>query len=73
MEHVNDIVRSTCNGVAMSNVLDVGKKNYAELFVIFASNEIYTLSADENNEFGDFVFFDMPGWQSVSRQTLEHI
>lgn len=20
--------------------------------------------ADENNEFGDFVFFDMPGWQS---------
>lgn len=20
--------------------------------------------ADENTEFGDFVFFDMPGWQS---------
>ena len=43
MEHVNDVVRATCDGKAMSNVLDV---------------------ADENTEFGDFVFFDMPGWQS---------
>ena len=43
MEHVNDVVRSTCGGKAMSNVLDV---------------------ADTNNEFSDFVFFDMPGWQT---------
>ncbi|KAL7479021.1 hypothetical protein ACHAW6_004767 [Cyclotella cf. meneghiniana] len=43
MEHVNDIVRATCDGVAMPNVLDV---------------------ADTNSEFGDFVFFDMPGWQT---------
>ena len=26
MEHVNDVVRATCGGKAMSNVLDVGKK-----------------------------------------------
>mmetsp|Transcript_40302 Transcript_40302/g.72605 ORF Transcript_40302/g.72605 Transcript_40302/m.72605 type:complete len:347 (-) Transcript_40302:1426-2466(-) len=44
MEHVNDVVRSTCGGKAMANVLDV---------------------ADTNSEFGDdFVFFDMPGWQT---------
>lgn len=43
MEHVNDVVRSRCDGMAMPNVLDV---------------------ADENSEMGDFVFFDMPGWQT---------
>ena len=43
MEHVNDIVRSKCDGKAMTNVLDV---------------------ADTNEEFADFVFFDMPGWQT---------
>jgi hypothetical protein len=43
MEHVNDVVRASCEGTAMANVLDV---------------------ADENTEFGDFVFFDMPGWQT---------
>jgi hypothetical protein len=25
MEHVNDVVRASCDGKAMSNVLDVGK------------------------------------------------
>jgi hypothetical protein len=25
MEHVNDVVRATCDGKAMANVLDVGK------------------------------------------------
>ncbi|KAL3780106.1 hypothetical protein HJC23_005973 [Cyclotella cryptica] len=50
MEHVNDIVRATCDGVAMANVLDV---------------------AATNSEFGDFVFFDMPGWQT--EYATEHI
>ena len=43
MEHVNDVVRSKCDGKSMANVLDV---------------------ADTNEEFADFVFFDMPGWQT---------
>ena len=43
MEHVNDVVRSECGGLAMTNVLDV---------------------ADANTEFDDFIFFDMPGWQT---------